>query len=484
MLFNSFEFIFIFLPSVLVGYYFLKASLLSDLSNIFLVAASLTFYSWWNLAYLPLIAFSIIFNYCAAYCLSDSRKFICNKKLIYIISIIANVALLFYFKYVDFFIENANLLLSTQFSLLNIVLPLAISFFTLQQIAFLTDCYEGLSGENRFFDYALFVSFFPQLIAGPIVHHKEMMPQFLDTSNQGINYRNLGIGVFVFCSGLFKKVVIADSFAVWASDGFSHISILTVYDSWVASLSYSMQLYFDFSGYCDMAIGIALMFNIMLPINFNSPFKATGMIDFWKRWHITLTRFITTYIYTPLIRMLPRITFGGAMVVTIISFVIAGLWHGASWTFIVFGTLNGLGIAANHIWQKKLKKILKINIVPFLGWFITFNYVNVTFVFFRAENVADAVMMVSKMYYGLYQALINVFSFSGLSPVEWNSIFYPIYAVVPLLVTILFTTISPNNNNFMSTIRFNWKLLFLCTFFFCCSVMMLTSFSEFLYFNF
>jgi D-alanyl-lipoteichoic acid acyltransferase DltB (MBOAT superfamily) len=467
-----------------VGYYLLKSSSLSNFSNLFLVAASLIFYSWWNIAYLPLILFSIVFNYFAAYYINDSSNVFFSKKFIYIVSVIANVTLLFYFKYVDFFIENTNLLLSTEFSLLNIALPLAISFFTLQQIAFLTDCYEGLSEENRFFDYALFVSFFPQLIAGPIVHHKEMMPQFINNSNQVINYRNLSIGLFVFCSGLFKKVVIADSFAVWASDGYSNISILTVYDSWVASLSYSMQLYFDFSGYCDMAIGIALMFNIMLPINFNSPFKATGMIDFWKRWHITLTRFITTYIYTPLIRMLPRVTFNGAMAVTIISFMIAGLWHGASWTFVIFGTLNGIGIAVNHVWQKKIKKILKLNVLPLIGWFITFNYVNITFVFFRSENVADAVMMISKMYYGLFKAIVNIFSSSVPSQIDWTSMFYPIYAFVPLVATILFTTISLNNNNLISTIRFDWKLLILCIFFFCSSVMMLTSFSEFLYFNF
>ena len=424
--------------------------------------------------------FSIIFNYCAAYCLNENRKFFITKKLIYIIAVIVNVALLFYFKYVDFFIENTNFFIGTQLPILNVILPLAISFFTLQQIAFLTDCYEGLSSENRFFDYVLFVSFFPQLIAGPIVHHKEMMPQFINPSNQIINYRNLGIGIFVFCSGLFKKVVIADSFAIWANDGYSNIAILSVYDSWVASLSYSMQLYFDFSGYCDMAIGIALMFNIMLPFNFNSPFKATGMIDFWKRWHITLTRFITTYIYTPLMRMLPRVTFSGAMLITIISFMIAGLWHGASWTFVAFGTLNGIGIAVNHIWQKKLKKTFKFNISPLVGWFITFNYVNITFVFFRSENIADAFTMISKMYYGLYES----YSFAGHISRESTSALYPMYAFAPILFAILFTTISSNNNNYISSIRFDWRFLILCIFFFCCSVMMLTSFSEFLYFNF
>jgi alginate O-acetyltransferase complex protein AlgI len=305
---------------------------------------------------------------------------------------------LIYFKYMDFFIENANLVFGTDIGLLHLALPLAISFFTLQQIAFLVDSYEGLVKEKDFLDYAIFVTFFPQLIAGPIVHHKEMMPQFSSIRNKVKNYRNIALGLFIFSIGLFKKVVIADTFAIWATSGFDNSVSLNFFEAWATSLSYTFQLYFDFSGYTDMAIGAALLFNIKLPQNFNSPYKATGMIDFWKRWHITLTNFITTYIYTPIIKSFNKLTFHKAMFATVITFLIAGLWHGASWMFVIFGGLHGVGLVINHYWKKYWKKKLKIDINKYLAWFITFNYVNITFVFFRAKEWDDAVKVLGSMF--------------------------------------------------------------------------------------
>ena len=396
MLFNSYEFIFAFLPISFFVYFYLNSKRLTTAAKAWLVFTSLFFYSWWNIMYLPLILISILFNYTITNTMIEydksRRKYFSKRSLLHA-GLLFNIGLLVYFKYMDFFISNTNTIFGSNIELLHLVLPLAISFFTLQQIAFLIDSYEGLVKEKNFLDYTIFVTFFPQLIAGPIVHHKEMMPQFANVRNKVKNYKNIAIGLFIFSIGLFKKVVIADTFAVWATQGFDVATTLHLFEAWATSLSYTFQLYFDFSGYTDMAIGAALLFNIKLPINFNSPYKATGMIDFWQRWHITLSNFITTYIYTPIVRSFDRLTFHKAMFATVITFLIAGLWHGASWMFIIFGGLHGLGLIINHYWKKRK---IKLNVV--LAWFITFNFVNITFVFFRAKEWDDAVKVLGSMF--------------------------------------------------------------------------------------
>jgi alginate O-acetyltransferase complex protein AlgI len=304
MLFNSFEFILLFLPLTLLIYFMLLRRRLTIAAKSWLLFASLFFYSWWNIKYLPLILGSILFNYTVGGLLVeyDSGRQRVSKKAIFVFGIAANIALLCWFKYMDFFIGTTNGLLGAQLPLLKIVLPLGISFFTITQIAFLVDAYEGLVEERNLLNYSLFVTFFPHLLAGPILHHSDMMPQFERMRNKVVNWKNLYLGLMLFFLGLFKKVVLADTFSVWASAGFDTTQPLTLIPAWLASLSYTFQLYFDFSGYSDMAVGIGWMFNISLPINFNSPYKATGIIDFWKRWHITLTNFVTTYLYTESLR--------------------------------------------------------------------------------------------------------------------------------------------------------------------------------------
>ncbi|MDQ6977412.1 MAG: MBOAT family O-acyltransferase, partial [Ghiorsea sp.] len=300
MLFNSYEFIFIFLPITFAVYFYLNKMRLTEASKVFLVFSSLFFYSFWNIAYLPIILASMLFNYIVGSILSRQGNVGLFNKSVLAFGIISNVTLLAYFKYSDFFIENFNLLSGTKIELLNLALPLAISFFTFQQIAYLVDSYRHETKEYDFLNYAVFVTFFPQLIAGPIVHHKEMMPQFAYNRSKVINYKNITLGLFIFSIGLFKKVVIADTFATWANAGFDVATSLNFIEAWTTSLSYTFQLYFDFSGYTDMAIGLALLFNIRLPINFNSPYKATNIQDFWRRWHITLSRFLKDYVYIPL----------------------------------------------------------------------------------------------------------------------------------------------------------------------------------------
>jgi D-alanyl-lipoteichoic acid acyltransferase DltB (MBOAT superfamily) len=301
----------------------------------------------------------------------------------------ANIALLVYFKYADFLIENINYTLDASIDLLHLALPLAISFFTFQQIAYLADSSQGKTQKYDILDYALFVTFFPQLIAGPIVHHSEMMPQFSSASNMLIKYKNIILGLFLFSIGLFKKVVIADTFALWVKEGFD-AQMLSFLDAWATSLSYTFQLYFDFSAYTDMAIGIALLFNIKLPINFNSPYKALSIQDFWRRWHITLSRFLKEYVYIPL---------GGNRSGTfstylnlLSTFILAGIWHGAGWTFVFWGFLHGIALVIHRLW-----KIFDIPMPKILAWFITFNFINASWVFFRAENWEDATRVLSSM---------------------------------------------------------------------------------------
>jgi len=395
MLFNSYEFIFLFLPIAFFIYFYLNKKRLTELSKGFLVFASLFFYSWWNIAYLPLILASMLFNYVIGKQLSryEKKKRCCSKKVLLTIGIVFNLGLLGYFKYSDFFITNFNTVFGAEVPLLHLLLPLAISFYTFQQIAYLVDSYRSETKEYDFLNYAIFVTFFPQLIAGPIVHHAEMMPQFANIRNKVKNYHNIAVGLFIFSMGLFKKVVIADSFAIWATKGFDVAEKLDMVQAWITSLSYTFQLYFDFSGYTDMAIGIALLFNIKLPINFNSPYKATSIQDFWRRWHMTLSRFLKDYVYIPL---------GGnrkgetrTYINLFATFLLGGIWHGAGWTFVLWGALHGIALMIHRFWQK-----LGFKMHNLLAWFITFNFLNITWVFFRAKEFDDALKVLHGMFLG------------------------------------------------------------------------------------
>ncbi len=408
-----------------------------------------------------------------------------SKKSILIFGIIINLSLLGYFKYADFFIENFNLATSSNVNLLHLVLPLAISFFTFQQIAYLVDSYRGETKEYDFLNYALFVTFFPQLIAGPIVHHKEMMPQFASTWNMVKNYKNIAFGLFIFSIGLFKKVLIADTFAVWATAGFDTAATLNLFEAWATSLSYTFQLYFDFSGYTDMAIGISLLFNIKLPINFNSPYKATNIQDFWRRWHITLSRFLRDYVYIPL---------GGNKISSfrtysnlLATFVIGGLWHGAGWTFIFWGFLHGMALIIHRVWSN-----LGFKMWTWLAWFITFNFVNIAWVFFRAKEWDDAIKVLKGMI-GLSgiilpSAFSNKLVFLSQYGVEFGGfvknikgdIFTPLWIIIGLIFVIIFK----NSIEKIQSNKLNLKMALFSSFIFFYEILYLNKVSEFLYFNF
>ena len=398
MLFNSYAFIFGFLPVVLIGFFGL-----SRLSQVYaagwLALASVFFYGYWNPAYVGLLLGSIVGNY--MFGMWIARAIEGRRKRLLVTAVVLNLGLLAYYKYANFFVDSVNAVAGTGWSLGDILLPLGISFFTFTQIAFLVDTYRGEVKEYNFVHYLLFVTYFPHLIAGPILHHKEMMPQFAHASTYRVNLDNFGLGMTLFVMGLAKKVVLADSLAEFPGPIFAAVQAggqPMLFEAWIAALSYTLQLYFDFSGYSDMAIGLALMFNVRLPQNFHSPYKATNIIEFWRRWHMTLSRFLRDYLYIPL---------GGnrkgklrRYVNLFATMLLGGLWHGAGWTFVVWGGLHGLFLVINHAWRA---------FKPYLGWgdggwmaqrlslMLTFLAVVVAWVCFRAPDLASAVALLSGM---------------------------------------------------------------------------------------
>lgn len=402
MLFNSYQFIFVFLPIVLVGT-FLAAKKNTAWALWWLSLASLGFYAYWNPRFVLLLMLSIIFNYVAALWMLQRTKNNSNKqnRCIAASTIVIDLLVLAYFKYTNFFIEVSNDTLHTHFFPLNLVLPLGVSFFTFTQIAFVIDVFKGIAREHSFVRYLLFVTYFPHLIAGPVLHHAQMMPQFANPKCFQINAKNIGLGVTVFVLGLSKKIYFADNFGEIANPVFEAAEMgqsLTFFAAWVGAAAYTLQLYFDFSGYSDMAIGLSLMFNVRLPLNFNSPYKSASMIDFWRRWHMTLSSFLRDYLYIPL---------GGnrkgefrRYLNILITMLLGGLWHGAGWTFIVWGLLHGFYLMVNHGWRSIRNRIARTTVGPserFVGCVLTFMAIVVAWVFFRASNLESARSIISSM---------------------------------------------------------------------------------------
>ena len=391
MLFNSYVFIFIYFPVVFFVFFSISRKS-KNLGAIWLVLASLFFYAWWNPKFILLLLLSIIFNYISGSLIAKNILNISLARLILYISVAANLFLLVIFKYLNFFIETTNSI-GANWAIFNIILPLGISFFTFTQIAYLVDVYRGISRESNFIHYLLFVTWFPHLIAGPVLHHKEMMPQFAEHDNYRPNSDSIAVGITFFTIGLFKKVVFADQFAVYANPVFDSAALggqPMFFESWIGALAYTLQLYFDFSGYSDMAIGLSLMFNIKLPLNFDSPYKSASIIDFWRRWHITLSTFLRDYLYLPL---------GGnrrgkvrRYINLMLTMVLGGLWHGAGWCFIVWGGLHGIFLVINHAWQKLVSsRSNSVHLLThLLSVLVTFVAVVIAWVPFRSADMLAA----------------------------------------------------------------------------------------------
>ncbi len=447
MLFNSYIFVFVFFPICLIGYYSLLKSRKSEAARVFLTAMSLWFYGYFNLSYLLIMICSIAGNYLFHRVLSggnfgawrggqkkasgqeagkETAACGMSRRVVVILAVALNLSVLFYFKYFDFFLDTMNVVFGTDFVLRGILLPLGISFFTFQQISFIVDTYRGEVADCSLSEYALFVSFFPQLIAGPIVNHGEMLPQFWAFGRKNTDWEKAAGGLALFVLGLAKKVLLADTLGAGVDYGYENLAVLGRADACLVILFYALQLYFDFSGYCDMAVGIGRMFGIEIPVNFNSPYKAVNIVDFWKRWHITLNRFFTKYVYIPLGGN--RRGRGRMYLNFLIVFFLSGLWHGAGFHFIVWGMLHGVLYVITRFWQGRVRSghdrsVINMRrsgeraikngmtaqkekgtegaeaglchraggkIMTVVSQLATFFYVSVAWVYFRAENIGQA----------------------------------------------------------------------------------------------
>ncbi len=395
MLFNSQIFVFLFLPVVWCVYFGLHKVGAHKAAKAALLIASIVFYGYYNMAYVPLLVGSIIFNYGIFMLLGQlSQKPLPGvRKAVMALGVAANLMVLFYYKYFNFFVDNINRVLKTDFGLENIILPLGISFFTFQQVSFLVDRYRGETDEYSLLDYSVFVAFFPQLVAGPIVLHKELIPQFSQKERFKPNWENIMVGLRYFVLGLFKKTMIADRFGNLVNLGYVYPFERDLPGTVLIILSYTLQIYFDFSGYSDMAIGLGKLFGVDIPVNFNEPYKAATIAEFWNRWHMTMTGFFTKYLYIPL---------GGSRkgkirtyINTMIVFTLSGLWHGAAWAFVAWGMVHGLALVFHRIFKKYIEKLPRL-----LTGLFTFGFVNMAWVLFRTESIGKTVAVAKRLFVG------------------------------------------------------------------------------------
>jgi D-alanyl-lipoteichoic acid acyltransferase DltB (MBOAT superfamily) len=387
MPFNSFPFLFIFLPLVLLLYY---ARLDRLKPKVFILVVSVVWYVVAGLHFLPLLLASIVFNWLLAKRMRAQESAVLRKSWL-IAGLVANVAFLCWFKYLGFIFWNITAITGVRFSVPHIVWPLGISFFTLQQIMYLVDCYQELIPANGLVDQAVFVSFFAYITAGPITRSQQVVPQMQLPEIRTPNFDRLARAMMLFLIGLAKKCVLADNLALVGAN-ITPGKVLFL-DTWLVVIAYAMQIYFDFSGYSDMAKAVALMFNIEIPSNFSTPYRALSVTEFWQRWHITLTRFITTYLYTPIVRSFRKVTLGISVAATIAAMFICGLWHGGAWTYVIWGTLHGVALGFNQVWTR-----YKLRAPDAVAWVATFVFLNVGFAFFRAPHVSSALATVAAMF--------------------------------------------------------------------------------------
>lgn len=487
MLFNSYIFIFLFFPLTFLGYYGLNYIRKERAALSFLLVMSLLFCGYGNIYYPITLIISILINFGIAsiiFKISDHHQ----KQLLLGLGITLNAGILLFLKYYNFFIQNINTLFQARLPLLELILPLGISFYTFQQISYLVDVYRGECDKYSFLDYALYISLFPKLTQGPIAHHSEIIPNLHHPEGHKINYENLCKGIYAFALGLAKKVLIADSFAKVVNVGYGNIHELNTPSAALVIVCYSLQIYFDFSGYCDMACGIGSMLNIKLPVNFNSPYKAESISDFWDRWHMTLTRFFTRYLYIPL---------GGSRrgkartyLNTMIVFLVSGLWHGANWTFLLWGALHGIVMVI-----EKMTNISSLKLPRWMKIGITFLLVTFAWSLFRADSIQDARLLWQQLFHGgfgsLYQPITDTFQdlveISVLYRVGLGKVMssYPWLAVTTFtLLTLVGCFTMKNTQEKMAHLTLSSKKLLTVVVLLFWSILSLSEITEFLYFNF
>ena len=487
MVFNSTDFIFAFLPLAFVLYVVLCKLRPGAFVIGGLIACSLFYYAWWKIDYLPILLLSLLVNFVLGQLVAPNGQRSDFTRVCFLrAGLVLNLSVLGFFKYMNFFFDTANSVLQTEYAGWGkFALPLGISFFTFQQIAYLVDAYKGLVCEKDFKVYSLYVLFFPHLIAGPLVLHADLIPQLKDETRQKLQFDNVARGLFLFSIGLFKKVVIADHLGPYVGVGFTSPDELGCLDAWLTSLMYALQLYFDFSGYCDMAIGVAEMFNIHLPINFNSPYKARNIQEFWRRWHITLSNFLRDYVYIPL---------GGSQNAAsrtslnlMITFLLGGLWHGAGWTFLFWGFLHGAAIVVFRMYS-----LLHFRMPRIAAWFLTFQFVNIAWVFFRAETWGNAVAILRRMYGRKGIVLPEVWKdpLSALEPlgITFGNYVYAnedLMFLVPLVVSGLLVVVFCRNSwQLRERFQPTWTYLAITYLLFLISILDMNKASVFLYYDF
>ena len=396
MFFNSTQFIFIFAPVIISLFYILGKLNMIRVILLFLSCVSLFYYSIWSYNFTIIFSLSIITNFFMGklIIINYKKKKFQISNLIVVIAILLNIIFLGFFMYFNFFVDNLQNFLKLNISNLEILLPLGISFFTIKQIVYIIHCNGGpvLKYKNNFLDYLTFITYFPQLIAGPVIHYDDFFSQFKKKILR-VNFKNINLGLFLFSIGLFKKCVLADHLAIWTSNGFNNYEYLNFFESWLLTYSYAFQIYFDVSAYADMAIGVSMMLNIKLPINFNSPYKQMNTSLLWKNWHMTVTKFITHYIYMPIVMSFKNLNYLKVFISISLTMILAGLWHGSNWTFIVFGIINGLSIVIYHLWRK-----VNISLNKYFSIFITFTIFSISLIFFKSDTLSQAFSIILSMF--------------------------------------------------------------------------------------
>ncbi len=493
MLFNSYVFIFGFLPLTLIVFFALTKLGLIKAAKVWLTASSFAFYGYWNVAYLPLLIISILWNYQMGKFIAEAQPESKRANVLLWVGIAVNLGIISYYKYANFFLDTVNSVIATNLNAGKIILPLAISFYTFTQIAYLVDAYRGETRESNYdlLTYSFFVVFFPQLIAGPILRHDELIPQFRQLRNFIFSQKNMALGLSLFSLGLCKKVLIADTISPGVALAFNNAADLSFIEAWVGALNYTFQLYFDFSGYSDMAIGLGLMFNIKLPINFNSPYKANSISDFWRRWHITLSNFLRDYLYIPLggsrrgeVRRYSNL---------LTTMLLGGLWHGAGWTYVIWGGLHGVYLSINHWWRK-----LNIPMPKILAWVITFVAVIVSWVLFRAQNIQDALDILQTMaglngvvIPGEAKGKLSVLTNFGFQLKSWSDMTYlpklwgsKIFSILGLIGLTFSVSFLPNTQEILAKLKPTWWWAVWIGILTSLALLSLNRVSEFLYFQF
>ncbi len=497
MLFNSYVFIWLYLPLALAGF-FIAARFRQEAAALWLALSSLFFYGYWDISYVPLLLLSVTVNYQIGKQISNNfeKQLLHRAKIWFIAGLVFDLGLLGHYKYTNFFLDNWVALTGSNISFPNIILPLGISFFTFTQIAYLADCHKGIVKERNPIHYLLFITYFPHLIAGPILHHKQMMPQFARKETYRISQENIAVGLTIFAIGMFKKVIIADAFPEYANPVFAvskHTGALSWQDAWLGCLSYTLQLYFDFSAYSDMAIGLSRLFGIKLPLNFNSPYKSTSMIDFWNRWHITLSQFLRQYLYFALGGN--RLGKTRRYINMMLTMLLGGLWHGAGWTFVIWGGLHGIFLVMNHLFREVFplsrteNNLWASRIRTLLGWFFTMLAVTVTMVIFRATSMHDAVLILKAMV-GIassnHQPLSDIV---GHADDGWNLVLWvALFALFAPNTQEIMNRFQPTSDTVDSQTRWQWRpspmLAVIGGLALAISIVNIGQVSEFLYFQF